>query len=209
MSFSRLVVLVQFPSQSVHLASFEAGDLERTPSLGSPDHGGEHELEHRLLSEGVGDDLHPAALLDEQPLEQVRRAHGAAVADRRSQVRDAGFEVIAETRHGAGQFGFVVPGEPLGQFPGDGARGGLVGCRGPRLELRPEVLGRLRREVPHPVREAALSLRAREARLDRLDDAGRPVTDHQQRVAQTAGAHVLEERAHRLGILLRPRHQVQ
>ena len=50
---------------------------------------------------------------------------------------------------------------------------------------------------------------AREAGLDRLDDAGRSVADHQQRVAQAAGAHVVEERDHRLGVFFRTRHQVQ
>ena len=59
------------------------------------------------------------------------------------------------------------------------------------------------------MREAALAGRAREAGLDRLDDAGRAVGDDQQRVAEPAGAHVLEEGGHRLGVLLGAGHQVQ
>ena len=59
------------------------------------------------------------------------------------------------------------------------------------------------------MRQAALALRAREAGLDRLDDARRAVQDHEQRIAQAAGAHVLEERAHRLGVLLGAGHQMQ
>ena len=49
-----LVVLVQLPPQGVHLTALKAGDPRHPPSLGSPEHGGEHELEHRLLAEGVG-----------------------------------------------------------------------------------------------------------------------------------------------------------
>ncbi len=59
------------------------------------------------------------------------------------------------------------------------------------------------------MREAALAPRAREAGLDRLDDPGCAVGDDQERIAEAAGAHVLEERAHRLGILLGAGHQVQ
>ena len=59
------------------------------------------------------------------------------------------------------------------------------------------------------MREAALPRRAREARLDRLEDPRRTVGDHQQGIAEAVVAHVLEERADRLRILLRARHQVQ
>ena len=59
------------------------------------------------------------------------------------------------------------------------------------------------------MRQAALAGRAREAGLDRLDDARRAVGDDQQRVAEPAGAHVLEEGGDRLGVLLGARHQVQ
>ena len=57
--------------------------------------------------------------------------------------------------------------------------------------------------------EAALTRRAREAGLDRLDDARSPVRDHQQGIAEAAPAHVLEEGAHRLRVLLGASHQVQ
>ena len=59
------------------------------------------------------------------------------------------------------------------------------------------------------MRQAALAGRARKAGLDRLDDARRAVGDDEQRIAEPAGAHVLEEGAHRLGVLLGARHQVQ
>ena len=57
--------------------------------------------------------------------------------------------------------------------------------------------------------EAALTRRAREAGLDRLDDARRTVRDHEQWIAEAAPAHVLKEGAHRLGILLGGGHQMQ
>ncbi len=59
------------------------------------------------------------------------------------------------------------------------------------------------------MRQAALARRARQAGLDRLDDARRPVAGDQQGIAQAAGAHVLKEGRDRLPVLLRARHQVQ
>ena len=57
------------------------------------------------------------------------------------------------------------------------------------------------------MRQAALPGGAREAFLDGADDAGCAVGDDQQRVAEPAGAHVLEEGAHRLGVLLGAGHE--
>ena len=59
------------------------------------------------------------------------------------------------------------------------------------------------------MRQAALPGRAREADLDRLDDPRGAVAHHQQRVAEPARPHVLEERRDRLGVLLRAGHQVE
>lgn len=42
-----------------------------------------------------------------------------------------------------------------------------------------------------------------------FDDAGCPVAHDEQRIAEPAAAHVLEEGAHRLGVLLGTRHQMQ
>jgi len=55
--------------------------------------------------------------------------------------------------------------------------------------------------------QAALARRAGKTFLDRPDDAGRPVADHEQRIAEPPGAQVLKERPNRLDVLLRPRHQ--
>ena len=57
--------------------------------------------------------------------------------------------------------------------------------------------------------ETALACRAREAGLDRLDDARRTVGDHQKGITKAAAAHVLKEHTDRLGILLGAGHEVQ
>ena len=49
----------------------------------------------------------------------------------------------------------------------------------------------------------------REAFLDRPDDPGRPVADHEQRIPEPSDAQVLAERPHGLDVLLRARHQPQ
>ena len=59
------------------------------------------------------------------------------------------------------------------------------------------------------MRQAALAHRAGKTFLDRPDDPGRPVTDHEQRIAEASGAQVLEERPNRLDVLLRSGHQAQ
>jgi hypothetical protein len=57
------------------------------------------------------------------------------------------------------------------------------------------------------MRQAALAGRAGEALLNRTDEAGRPVADHEQRIAEPSGAQVLKERSHRLDVLSRTGHQ--
>ena len=57
--------------------------------------------------------------------------------------------------------------------------------------------------------QTTLARRAGEAFLDRADDPRRAVADHQQWIAQPSGAQILEERPHRLDVLLRSRHQPQ
>jgi hypothetical protein len=59
------------------------------------------------------------------------------------------------------------------------------------------------------VDKAALADSARQALLDRPDDAGRPVAHHQERIGQTPAAKVLEELLAARRVLLRARRQVQ
>ena len=130
-----------------------------------------------------------------EPLEEVRGPDRAAVGDRHAQVGDAGLEVVLEAGDGRWQLAAVVGDDAGGEIAGDRPARRLVGGLDAGLELGPLVLGHLGGEVAHAVRQAALAGRAREAGLDRLDDARRAVGDDQQRVAEPAGAHVLEEGA--------------
>ena len=57
--------------------------------------------------------------------------------------------------------------------------------------------------------QAALARRAEKAFLDRPDDPRRPVADPQERIAEPPDAQILEERPHRLDVLLRAGHQPQ
>ena len=59
------------------------------------------------------------------------------------------------------------------------------------------------------MRQAALPGRAWEAGFDRLDDPGRTIADHQKRIAETAGAHVLKEGRHGLAVFFGTGHQMQ
>ncbi len=94
--------MIEFGSDSIQLPVLESGDLDQAPAVGGPDHGAVHELEDRLFAKGVGNDLEAPALLDEQALQKVRCADGAAVIDRHPQVRDAGLEVVLEAGDGRG-----------------------------------------------------------------------------------------------------------
>src|SRR5215831_8980261 len=114
---------------------------------------------------------------------------------------DASFEVVVETLHGSRQALGIICHDAGAQITRDRARRRLVAGRDAGLELRPLVGRHLHREIAHPVRQAALPSRAREAFLNRPDDAWCPVAGHQDRIAKPASAHVLKERAYRLGVL--------
>ena len=97
-----LVFLIELLSEGGHLSALEIGELDGSPTLGGADHGAEHELEDGLFAEGIGDDLQAPAFLDEEALQQVRRAGRPAVRDRQPQVGDAGLEVVHEAGDRAG-----------------------------------------------------------------------------------------------------------
>src|SRR5215472_4921131 len=122
---------------------------------------------------------------------------------------DASFEVVVETLHGSRQALSIISHDAGAQITRDRARRRLVAGRDADLELRPLVGRHLHREIAHPVRQAALPGRAREAFLNRPDDAWCTVAGHQDRIAEPASAHVLEERAYRLGVFLRATHEMQ
>ena len=68
-----LVFLVEFLSDGGDMAQLELGEAPAAPALCSADERAEHEFEHRLFAEAVGDDFEPSPLLDEQPFKQVGR----------------------------------------------------------------------------------------------------------------------------------------
>ncbi len=110
----------------------------------------------------------------------------------------------------------VVGANARRQLARDRPRRRLIAGGDPRLELRalrpgdrPQIGRDLGRKVAHPVRQAALARRAGKAFLDRADDLGRAVGADQQRIAEPAGAQVLEERPRRLDVLLGASHQRQ
>ena len=196
-----LVFPVDLLSDGVHLTTLQLAHTDRPPSLGGADHRAENELEDRLLLEGVGDDLGPSALLDEETLKKIRGPDCAAVGDRNAQVGDAGFEVVLKGRAHARQLGLVVDDHAAGEIAGDGARWRLAGGGYMGLELGPEVFRHLGCQAAHPMSRAALARRPRETGLDRLDDARSPVRNHPEGIADAAPRHILEEGAYRLGIL--------
>jgi hypothetical protein len=157
----------------------------------------------------LGMNLEPPAFFQEQPLEEIRGPERAPVGDREAQVRDAGLEVVREARHGVWQLALVVGDQAVAQLAGDRPGRRLVAGPHPFLELRPGGLGHLDHEVAHPVYEAALAGRAREALLGGADDPRRAVGHHQKRVAEAPRPHILEEGAHGLDVLARAGHQVQ
>jgi len=63
---------VEFLANRAELPLLELTDRQAAPAVGRADHGGIHELQHWPLSERVGDDLRSTALLEEEPLEQIR-----------------------------------------------------------------------------------------------------------------------------------------
>jgi hypothetical protein len=72
---------IEFFSHS-DLSTFELGDFDSTPTLGSADKRAEHQLQNSSLAKGVGNDLEAAALLDEQAFKQIRRADRPAMGHR-------------------------------------------------------------------------------------------------------------------------------
>jgi hypothetical protein len=68
-----------------------------------PDECAEHELEHRLFAEAVGNDLQPSPFLDEQLFEEIHRPCEATVRDREPQVRDAGLEIVLKQASALGR----------------------------------------------------------------------------------------------------------
>ena len=153
------MIFVEFFSDSGDLSEFELGEAQAAPSFGGSDERAEHELEHRLLAEAIGNDFQPPSFLDEQPFEEVRRPCETTMRDRQAQVRDAGLEIVLETGERTGQDVGVIGADAGRQLARDRPRWRLMACGGPRLEFGPRI-GR--------------DLRLRGCASDAPDSAGAP-----------------------------------
>jgi hypothetical protein len=98
---------IKLLANRAQLALLELTDGEAAPSLRRPDDGRVHELQHGALPEGVRDDLRSTSLLEKEPLEEVRCANDAPMAEWEAEVDDAGVEVVTEALHHRGQLALV------------------------------------------------------------------------------------------------------
>ena len=165
------------------MTKFELGEAQSAPALGGADQRAEHEFQHRLLAEAVGNDLQAPALLDEQPFEQVRRSRHAPIGDGQTEVGDARLEIVVKAGERARRDHGVVGADTARQLARDRSRRLLVAGSDARLELRPQIGRDLDGEVAHAVGQAALARRARKAFLDRPNDSRRAIGDDERGIA--------------------------
>src|SRR4029077_5111797 len=99
------------------------------------------------------------ALLDEQTLKQIRRADRAAVGDRESQVRDAGFEVVQEAGNRSVVLAAIIGNDPGRELARNGTAWRLIDRLRANLELRRDILRQFGRQVPHAMRKAPRRLK--------------------------------------------------
>src|SRR4030095_11553508 len=98
---------IELLTNRAQLTLLELTDSQPAPPIGGPDDGRVHELQHGALAEGVRDDLRAPALLEKEPLEEVRRADDAPMAEREAEVGDAGVEIVTEALHDRRQLTLV------------------------------------------------------------------------------------------------------
>src|SRR5262245_24797326 len=68
------------------LALLKLADRDAAPAIRGANDGRVHQLEHGPLTERVRDDLGAPALLEEEPLEEIRRPDHLAVAERKAKI---------------------------------------------------------------------------------------------------------------------------
>src|SRR5881397_1853873 len=165
---------IELSADRSQLTLLEFADGEPAPPVSGPDDGRVHELQDGALPEGVRDDLRATSLLEEEPLEQVRRADHLPVAEREAEMGDAGVEVVAEALHHRRHLALVGGHEVVAEHGGERRRRRLVAAAGAQRDLRPLALRRFAAEIAHSMYEAPLAERAREAGLDGAYQARRP-----------------------------------
>src|SRR4029453_14577215 len=200
---------IELLTDRAQLTLLKLADGEAAPAIGRPDDRRVHELQYGALAEGVRDDLGAPALLEKEPLEQVRCADDAPMAEREAEVSDAGLKVVAEALHHRRELALVGGPEVARENRSQRRRRRLVAAAGPQRDLWPLALGSFALEIAHPMDQASLPQRARETGLDGANQARRPVGHREQRVGQAPTLEVLEERRTARRVLLRARRQVQ
>jgi hypothetical protein len=142
---------VKFRADRLQLATLEFADGKAAPALGRANHRRVHQFEDWALAEGVRDDLGAAPLLEEEPLEQIRRADAFPVSEREAEMSDAGFEVLEEAVHQGRPLALVGLDEVVAQGPGQRGRGRFVAGAGADRDLEPLPLGRFATQVAQPM----------------------------------------------------------
>lgn len=100
--------------------------------------------------------IEATAFLDKEAFKQIRRPDGPPMRHRESQVGDAGFEVVHEARDRAVVFAPVIGNDAGREFARDRPARRLIGRLRADLEVRPDILRQLGRQVAHAMRQATL-----------------------------------------------------
>ncbi len=154
-----------------------------------------------------GDHLRAPALLTEQPLHRFGRSGRVAMRKGQLQMRDAGGEVVQETRRGRRQLALVGAHEFVAQQLGELRTGRRVRAPGRRFHLRPLLHWHLGLEVAHLVRQASLPQRARTRFLQCANQAGSAIAADEQRIAQVSILQIAQEVPTARRVLFGPRRQ--
>ena len=108
-----LVFGVELLANGSNQTKLKFGKPETAPAFSSGDQRTEHQIENGLFAEAVGNDLQPAALLDEQTFKKIGRARGPAVGYWQPKMRNTGLKVVLEAGDRGWQRGCVVRPMPL------------------------------------------------------------------------------------------------
>src|SRR5437588_9406890 len=96
-------IFVDLLSDCPELTLLELDDPDPAPTFGGANERGIHQLQDRTLAKSMRDDFGAPALLTEQPFQQIGGADRPAMAERKTQLRNARLEVVVETSRGRRQ----------------------------------------------------------------------------------------------------------
>src|SRR5215831_20802951 len=135
------VRVIELRANRAQLPVLELADRDPAPAVRRTDHRRVHQLQHWTLPEGVRNDVRSAPLLEEEPLEEVRRPDDLPMAEGEPQMRRARLEVLEETLPERGQLALVGLAEIVAEKGGHRRGGRLVAGPGATGDLRPLALG--------------------------------------------------------------------